>query len=112
VPGHGPMVGKDGVREFKAYLQYVWDETKKRYDAGMGWLDAAFDIVMGDFDHWGDAERMVPNVMAIWGELSGTRPVASFEELWALMARYYKGRERRRADLAAACGCGNPNHRH
>ena len=60
----------------------------------MSCLDAAFDIAMGDFDHWGDAERMVPNVMEIWGELSGTRPAVSREELWALMARYYKQRER------------------
>jgi glyoxylase-like metal-dependent hydrolase (beta-lactamase superfamily II) len=112
VPGHGPMVDKAGVRAFKAYLQYIWDETKKRHDAGMSWLDAAFDIALGDFDHWGDAERMVPNVMEIWGELSGTRPAVPREELWALMARYYKQRERRRADLAAVCGCGNPNHQH
>jgi glyoxylase-like metal-dependent hydrolase (beta-lactamase superfamily II) len=112
VPGHGPMVDKAGVREFKAYLQYVWDETRKRYDAGMSWLDAAFDITLGDFDHWADAERMVPNIMTIWGELSGTRPKVSREDLWGLMARYYKQRERRRADLAVACGCGNPNHRH
>jgi cyclase len=112
VPGHGPITDKAGVRAFKAYLQFVWDETKKRYDAGMSWLDAAFDIAMGDFDNWGDAERMVPNVMEIWGELSGARPVATREELWGLMARYYRQRERRRAGQTAACGCGDPNHRH
>jgi cyclase len=112
VPGHGPIVGKDGVRAFKAYLQYIWDETKKRHDAGMSCLDAAFDISMGEFDHWGDAERMVPNVMEIWGELSGTRPVVSREDLWELMARYYKGREKRRAEATAICGCGDPNHPH
>jgi cyclase len=112
VPGHGPMVDKKGVREFKAYLQYIWDETKKRYDAGMSYMDAAFDIALGEFDHWGDAERMVPNVMEIWGELSGVRPVLSRPDLWAPMARYYKQREHRRAGLAAACGCGNPDHLH
>ncbi len=112
VPGHGPIVDKTAVREFKAYLKYVWDETKKRYDAGMSCLDAAFDIAMGDFDNWGDAERMVPNVMEIWGELSGTRPTVTREELWALMARYYRQRENRRAAATAACGCGDPNHRH
>ncbi|MDB5430819.1 MAG: fold metallo-hydrolase [Caulobacter sp.] len=112
VPGHGPIVGKQAVREFKAYLQYVWDETKKRYDAGMTCLDAAFDIAMGDFDNWGDAERMVPNVMEIWGELSGTRPAVTREELWGLMARYYKQRGARREAATAACGCGDVNHRH
>lgn len=109
VPGHGPMVDKAGVREFKAYLEYIWEETRKRHAAGMSCIDAAFDIALGEFDHWGDAERMVPNVMAIWGELSGSRPTVPREELWALMARYYKGRELRRA-AASACGHGPAHH--
>lgn len=112
VPGHGPITDKAGVRAFKAYLQYIWDQTKARYEAGMSCLDAAFDIAMGEFENWGDAERMVPNVMEIWGELGGERPVVPREELWALMARYYHRRETRRAEAAAACGCGDPNHRH
>jgi cyclase len=112
VPGHGPIVGKEAVREFKAYLQFIWDETKSRHDAGMSCMDAAFDIAMGEFDNWGDAERMVPNVMEIWGELSGTRPAVPREELWALMARYYRRREQRRTEETALCGCGDPNHRH
>jgi cyclase len=112
VPGHGPIVGKDAVRSFKAYLQYVWDETRKRYEAGMGFVECALDITLGEFDDWGDAERMIPNVMTIYGELSGTRPIVPREELWALMGRYFKQREHRLAHVAACGGCGDPAHRH
>jgi glyoxylase-like metal-dependent hydrolase (beta-lactamase superfamily II) len=112
VPGHGPIVGKEAVREFQAYLRYVWDETQKRWEAGMGFLDCAFDIPMGEFDHWGDAERMVPNVMTIYGELSGTRPVIPREQLWAQMGRYYRQRRTRRADAAGCHGCTDPAHQH
>ncbi|MBO9711762.1 MBL fold metallo-hydrolase [Sphingomonas sp.] len=112
VPGHGPIVGKDEVRAFKAYLNYVWDETRKRYEAGMDFLDCAFDIALGEFDDWGDAERMVPNVMTIYGELSGTRPVLPREQLWAQMGRYYKRRRARRADAQGCPGCTDPSHIH
>jgi len=109
VPGHGPIVGKAAVRDFKAYLEYIWFETSKRYEAGMHWRDAAFDIALGEFSHWRDAERMIVNVMAIWGELSGTRPEVPPQELWTLMARYFKSHEERRV---AACGCAEPGHCH
>ncbi|MDE1147129.1 MAG: MBL fold metallo-hydrolase [Azospirillaceae bacterium] len=112
VPGHGPIVGKPAVRDFKAYLQYIWDETAKRHAAGMGFLDCAFDITLGEFDDWGDAERMIPNVMTIYGELSGTRPVLPRQELWAQMGRYYKRRHTRRAEAAGCPGCTNPTHHH
>ncbi|MDB5364897.1 MAG: fold metallo-hydrolase [Rhodospirillales bacterium] len=112
VPGHGPISDKNGVREFKAYLEYLLVETRLRYEAGMSFEEAAFDIPLGAFDHWGDSERMVPNVIGIYGELSGTRPAVTRQELWGLMARYHA---RRKADLAARaarCGCGNSNHAH
>jgi glyoxylase-like metal-dependent hydrolase (beta-lactamase superfamily II) len=112
VPGHGPIVGKDAVRSFKAYLEYIWEETRKRYEAGMGFLECAFDITMGEFDDWGDAERMIPNIMTIYGELSGTRPVIPREELWAQMGRYYKQRRARRAEAAGCPGCTDPGHSH
>ena len=111
VPGHGPIVEKSGVRQFKAYLQFVWRETEARYRAGMDCIDAAFDISLGEFDDWGDAERMVPNVIAIWAELAGKRPQVSREELWALMGRYYHRRASRRREVSA-CGCDDPNHDH
>ncbi len=44
VPGHGPITDKKGVAEVKSYLQYIYDEGRKRYEAGMPAFEAAKDI--------------------------------------------------------------------
>jgi glyoxylase-like metal-dependent hydrolase (beta-lactamase superfamily II) len=44
VPGHGPLCGIEGAMEMKAYLQYVRDESKKRFDTGLSSLEAAKGI--------------------------------------------------------------------
>jgi cyclase len=110
VPGHGPISGKDAVRAFRDYLEWIQIEGRKRYDAGMTFEEAAFDIDLGPFDHWGDAERMVPNMMTLYGEFSGERPVATFADIWGGMARYYARRKSHKAD--AVCKCTDPNHAH
>jgi cyclase len=71
VPGHGPITDKQGVVDLKAYLQYVYDEARKRYEAGMPALEAAQDIPMDHYATWTDGERIVVNVAAVYRELSG-----------------------------------------
>ena len=110
VPGHGPISGKPQVREFRGYLQWLEAEGRKRYDAGMGFEEAAYDIDLTPYDHWGDSERLVPNLMTLWGEFSGTRPEVPFGEVWAGMARFHAHRKSRAA--SAACDCNDPNHKH
>lgn len=88
VPGHGPICDKQGVRAFRDYLVYIDVEARKRFDAGMPFDEAAYDIALGQFDHWIDAERMVVNVHALYGEYAGKRPEAGFHDLWEKMARY------------------------
>ena len=34
VPGHGPIVQKSALKDFKAYFDYLTHEVRKRYDAG------------------------------------------------------------------------------
>ena len=34
VPGHGPIVQKSALKDFKAYFEYLTREARKRYDAG------------------------------------------------------------------------------
>jgi len=41
VPGHGALTDKSGIREFRDYLVYVRDESKKCYDKGMDYIQAA-----------------------------------------------------------------------
>jgi len=108
VPGHGPIATRDDVREFRDYLRYLHDETRARYDSGMPFQDAAFDIGFGKFDHYIDAERTVINVHALYGEFAGQRPEVQPGEVWNLMARYHAERKARHA----CPGCANPLHGH
>ena len=86
VPGHGPITDKAGVRAVQHYLTYVRDETRKRFDAGLGMFEAAQDIALDDFDSWGDAERIVINVATLYREFSGDQEAANPVELFGLMA--------------------------
>lgn len=71
VPGHGPITDIAGVRRVQDYLHYVEAETRKRFDAGMSVRDAAFDIKLGDFESWGDNERIGINVNTLYREFGG-----------------------------------------
>lgn len=95
VPGHGPITDSNGIRAVRDYLQFVSSEARHRFDAGMPPLEAARDIALGDFDSWGDAERIVVNVVTLYREFSKTdsRPPATIE-LFTTMAEIAKDRRR------------------
>jgi len=86
VPGHGPITDARGIRAMKAYLEYVRDEARARYDAGMDVLEAARDIDRGDFASWGDWERIVVNVATLYREFSGSDEAADIPTLFGGMA--------------------------
>jgi len=109
VPGHGPIATKDDVREFKFYLEWMKVEGRKRYDAGMTFEEAANDIDLGPFEHWGDSERMVPNMMTLYGEFAGRSFEVTPGEIWGAMARYHARQNSKACTVAA---CSNPNHGH
>ncbi len=109
VPGHGPVCGKAEVRHFRDYLQYFYAEGKKRYDAGMPWREAAFDIAWGPFGHWDDPERVIINMATLWRELSGIDEPLTSPELWELMGKYHYEHKPR---LAAATDCPVCDHHH
>src|SRR5438477_8435725 len=85
VPGHGPITDKKGVEQVKGYLQYVYDEARKRYEAGMPVAEAARDIPLDHYASWSDGERIVVNVMTIYRELSGDQSRPDKTNLFALM---------------------------
>ena len=95
VPGHGPITDKRGVVEIKGYLEYVFQETRKRYKAGMSAFDAARDIPLDRYASWTDGERIVVNVVSIYRELSGdqTHPdlVSLFGQMAAIQIKQQKG---------------------
>jgi cyclase len=86
VPGHGPITDKKAVAEVKGYLQYVYDEARKRYEAGMAAFAAAKDIPMDRYAAWSDGERIVVNVATIYRELSGDQSPPDMVSLFAQMA--------------------------
>jgi len=89
VPGHGPITDKSGVRALKRYLEYVRDESRKRFDAGMDYEEAARDIALDAFADWTDPERIVVNVYACYREFRGEADRLSVPILFGSMARYH-----------------------
>lgn len=87
VPGHGPITDARGPAAVKAYLEYVRDEARLRYDAGLGAEEAALDIALGDYASWGDAERIAVNVATLYREFAGDETSPDVPALFATMAR-------------------------
>src|SRR5258708_3218480 len=71
VPGHGPITDKKGVAGVKGYFEYIFEEARKRYEAGMPAFEAARDIPLDRYMSWTDGERIAVNVASIYRELSG-----------------------------------------
>jgi len=79
IPGHGPECGKEGVIECHDYLVFLRDEARKRFDAGMSALDAAWDIDIGRFRKWANWERIVANVARLYNEFRGEDPLSALD---------------------------------
>ncbi len=96
VPGHGPVTGKNGIRAVKEYLEFVQCAARKRYDAGMGYEEAARDIQFSPspYADWLDRERIVINVFTCYREFSrDNSPYDRFAVIGAA-GRYYFDRKR------------------
>jgi cyclase len=89
VPGHGPITDKAGVARLKFYFEFLRDEARKRFDAGMDVETAASDIAFEAFRGWGEAERIVMNVATLYREFRGERGDADPWETWRLMSRFH-----------------------
>ena len=68
VPGHGPVCGVDGVKEMKAYLQYVRSESRPFFDRGVEAVEAAGKIDLGPYADWLCPERIYLNVERAYRE--------------------------------------------
>lgn len=92
VPGHGPVTDKAGVRAIHAYFTYVKEQAAERQRGGMDSLTAAFDIDLGEFADWGDAERIVVTVDTAYRDLDPAHPVTEPFELFKQMGAYHRDR--------------------
>lgn len=86
VPGHGPITDKHGVAKVRRYLQYVHDQARIRYDAGMSAFEAAKDIELTEYSAWSDPERIAINVDSLYREFSGDLARTHMLELMSQMA--------------------------
>lgn len=86
VPGHGPITDKQGVVEVKGYLEYIYQEARTRYEAGMPAFEAAQDISLDRYASWTDGERIAVNVASIYRELSGDQTSPNIVSLFGQMA--------------------------
>ena len=62
---------QEWVAEEKGYFEYLTREARQRYDAGMSPMDAAKDISFADYSTWGEAERVVANIIQLYRDFSG-----------------------------------------
>jgi len=74
VPGHGPLATPTAVADLKGYFEYLTSEARPRHAAGMSPLDAARDIDLGPYAGWGEAERLVANVRALYRDFGDDSP--------------------------------------
>ena len=95
VPGHGPITDKRGAAAVRGYLEYVRDEARKRYDAGLDAFEAAKDIALADYASWGDSERIAVNVDRLYREFSGDDSAPEVATLFGQMAELSGSRSRR-----------------
>jgi len=91
VPGHGPITDKQGVIQVKDYLEYVYQEARKRFEAGMPAFEAAKDIPLDRYASWTDGERIAVNVASIYRELSGDQAHPDIMSLFGQMAQLALG---------------------
>jgi len=71
VPGHGPVCGVAELLEMKAYLEYVYEEARTCYEAGLSTIAAAHKIELGRFGGWEEPERIAFQLDRAYREFEG-----------------------------------------
>jgi len=71
VPGHGPVGGKQELEDEREYFEFVMEQTKRCFDAGMTPEEAVEAIDLGPYREWLDSERIIANVGVVYRELRG-----------------------------------------
>ena len=74
VPGHGPLATPAAVADLKGYFEFLTKEARIRFDGGMSPMEAARDIDLGPYSGWGEPERLVANVHALYRDFGSTAP--------------------------------------
>jgi len=108
VAGHGPISTKDDVRTMRDYLLYVTDEARPLYEAGMDYLQAAYNIDLGEYRDWNDAERVVVTMRTLFDDFEHAparperAPIPYFAEMKSF--RHHLGRGPVHEAYCKTCG--------
>ena len=70
----------------RQYLEYVRDQARMRYDAGLSAFEAAKDIELAEYSAWSDPERIAVNVDSLYREFRGDEQATDIFELFSRMA--------------------------
>jgi glyoxylase-like metal-dependent hydrolase (beta-lactamase superfamily II) len=92
VPGHGPLTDVEGVQQVEGYLEWLRRESVLRHGAGLDVVEAAWDLDLGEYAEWADAERIVVNVDAVYAELDPAHRRMNAVTAFREMGRYRSGR--------------------
>jgi len=78
VPGHGPLLPAaelpDAFAKVERYLRLVAGTARDGKAAGIGPLEAAKGVDLGEFAGWADGERLVANLHRAYADLDGGEP--------------------------------------
>ncbi len=86
IPGHGPVCGIEGAMEMKAHLEYVLQESRRCYDAGLDALAAAKKIPLGPYANWRAPARLYLNVARAYREFHHEAADAAWDHAQAFDA--------------------------
>jgi glyoxylase-like metal-dependent hydrolase (beta-lactamase superfamily II) len=84
VPGHGPLCGIEGVNEMRAYLEYVRDQSRTHFEAGLTSLEAAKLVALGPYGEWRAPARLFMNVERAYREFRNE----PFDAHWDTVATF------------------------
>ena len=87
VPGHGPLATTAAVADLKGYFEFLTGAARVRFDGGMTPMEAARDIDLGPYAGWGETERVVANIHALYRDFGADGP-ADAVTLIAEMAEF------------------------
>lgn len=88
VPGHGPLATASAIADLKDYFELLAREARLRFDDGLTPLEAARDIDLGPHAAWGEPERVVANVRALYRDFGDDEGPADALSLLGEMAAY------------------------
>ncbi len=86
VPGHGAVTDVTTIRLIRDYLEFIVDQAKAMFAAGVPAAEAARQIPLGRFAALDAGERIVQNVLCVYYELDPTLERKDIKGIYDQMA--------------------------